>query len=454
MNSEIRMTKFAWLNRIGVMSLLLAACGCKPPAPPQPPPPQKIDYAAELPPGQLALRKLSPGEYPDFSAAILAFNVKDLSKAIDNSLVYLNAPSSKAFFPYEDIDHDRALATLRALKQVIETESNRAPLDGGRHFDATVKNTFEVYKSIGAPDPAGGRYTEQVLFTGYFTPIYNASLTRQGPYQFPLYKRPADLQLDANGEHATRKTPQGTQVPYYTRQQIEQEHALDGQELVWLANRFNAYVITVQGSARLRLPDGRIYEVGYNGNNGYDYTSPGRKMLADGVITKDQLTLHGLRNYFAAHPEAMDKYLSLNLRYIFFTERPGGPFGSLNVPVTTFATIATDKAVYPRAMPAFLAAPVPSPTDGATAFRGLMLDQDTGGGIRASGRCDIYMGVGESAERLAGEELDAGELYYLALKPELVPQHAVSTPGEIKQSSKTWSGPDPEHLAAPSPVKP
>ena len=407
-------------------ALVVSILGCKPPQ--KPPVAQQLDYAAELPPGQLALRKLSPGEYPDFSQAILAFNVQDLGKSIDHSLSYLNAPSSRSFFPYLDIDHDRAVASLHALKQLIQSESSGATNDGGRHFDATIKNAFEVYKSIGAPDPAGGRYTEQVLFTGYFTPIYNASLTRQGPFQYPLYKRPSDLVLDSTGEHASRRTPEAGMAPYYTRKQIEQDHVLDGQELCWLADRFDAYVITVQGSARLRLPDGRIYEVGYNGNNGYEYTSPGRRMLADGLITKDQLTLRGLRNYFAAHPDAMDKYLSLNDRYIFFTERPGGPYGSLNVPVTAFATIATDKSVYPRAMPAFLAVPVPSPSGGVTPFRGFMLDQDTGGGIRASGRCDIFMGIGQQAEQLAGQELHPGELYYLAVKPELVPNYLHDTP--------------------------
>lgn len=120
----------------------------------------------------------------------------------------------------------------------------------------------------------------------------------------------------------------------------------------------------------------------------------------------------------------MDKYLWLNPRTEFFTWRPGGPFGKLNVPVTPFATIATDKEVYPRAMPAFVVAPVAQPRSGSAAsFRGIMLDQDTGGAIRAAGRCDIYMGVGPDAEKLAGRQLNAGELYYLAIKPQLAPRY-------------------------------
>jgi membrane-bound lytic murein transglycosylase A len=128
--------------------------------------------------------------------------------------------------------------------------------------------------------------------------------------------------------------------------------------------------------------------------------------------------------FFRAHPDAGDKYLWLNPRYVFFVDRPGGPFGSLNVPVTPMASIATDKSVYPRAMPAFLCVPLPIDERGNTrAFSGIMLDQDRGGAIRAAGRCDIFMGVGPQAERIAGHQLHEGKLYYLALKPEFVEQY-------------------------------
>jgi membrane-bound lytic murein transglycosylase A len=134
-------------------------------------------------------------------------------------------------------------------------------------------------------------------------------------------------------------------------------------------------------------------------------------MLADGVITHDQLSLKGLKDYFTQHPEAMDHYLPMNSRTVFFTERPGGPFGSLNQPVTPFATVATDKSIFPRAMPVFVVAPLPSSNGSTQTFRGIMLDQDTGGAIRAAGRCDIYMGLGDQA----GQELNVGQMYYLAV---------------------------------------
>jgi membrane-bound lytic murein transglycosylase A len=112
----------------------------------------------------------------------------------------------------------------------------------------------------------------------------------------------------------------------------------------------------------------------------------------------------------------MDKYLLMNPRTVFFTERPGGPFGKLNVKVTPFATLATDKSVYPRAMPAFMVAPISRPGGSTGPFHGYLLDQDTGGAIRAAGRADVYMGIGPAAEELAGRQMNEGELYYLAVK--------------------------------------
>ncbi len=56
-------------------------------------------------------------------------------------------------------------------------------------------------------------------------------------------------------------------------------------------------------------------------------------------------------------------------------------------------------------------------------YDGFMLDQDTGGAIRAAGRCDIYMGVGPQAEAIAGHQLHEGKLYYLAVKPELIEKY-------------------------------
>jgi len=114
-------------------------------------------------------------------------------------------------------------------------------------------------------------------------------------------------------------------------------------------------------------------------------------------------------DYFRRHPGEVRTYVRQNPRYVFFRIADGLPRGSLNEPVTAWRTIATDKSVFPRACLAFITAAVP--------HDGFVLDQDTGGAIRAAGRCDVYMGVGDEAGRLAGQTYREGRLYYLFLKP-------------------------------------
>ena len=398
-----------------VLSLALAA-GCKHQQP-------AVDFNSALPPGAVALRKIPPSQYPDFSHC--TWNLNLLPQSVAASIDYMTHGSSRQFFPYLDISHDRALATLYAFQEVLTNAAGQgAP---GTYIDQQIRSRFEVYKSIGAPKPEGGGYTDRVLFTGYFTPIYDASLTRTAEFAWPIYKRPQDLVADPMGKTLGRRTPDGQVVPYWTRKQIESENKLAGQEMLYLRTRWEAYVVTVQGSARLRMRDGKLLEIGFAGQNGYEYTSPGKRMVADNAIDIRDLNFRALSAYFAAHPDAMDKYLWLNERTVFFTERPGGPFGALNVPITTFASIATDKNewpnAYPRSMPAFLDVPIPTSTNPSQnwRFRGFMMDQDSGGAIRASGRCDIFMGIGDQGEQLAGHQLSEGELYYIALKPEQVP---------------------------------
>jgi membrane-bound lytic murein transglycosylase A len=393
--------------------LVSVSLNCQAKRPVSPSAGPKIDYTAPLPEGEVALKQIGPAEYPDFSAGFTSGDLEGLRKSVENSLKFFARPGSAKSYPYLNITHDRAMATLMAFRETLDQASSM----DSQQLNQLIAERFDVYASVGAPSPDGRGYTGEVLFTGYYTPTYDASLTRGGPYQFPLYKRPADLITDEGGERAGRKTDQGT-VPYYTRQDIEAGHRLDGQELVWLTSRWNAYVVTVQGSGRLKLPDGKIMEVGYAGTNGYAYTSPGRQMVKDGVIPADQLSFDSMRNYFQANPTAMDKYLWLNQRTTFFTETHGGPFGSINVPVTAFATIATDKSVYPAGMVAFVNVPVSYA--GKNLNGQFMMDQDRGGAIRSAGRCDIYMGVGEGAEQMSGRQLSAGRLYYLAVKQELV----------------------------------
>jgi membrane-bound lytic murein transglycosylase A len=135
------------------------------------------------------------------------------------------------------------------------------------------------------------------------------------------------------------------------------------------------------------------------------------KMIADGKFPSKNINLQAMIDYFKAHPDEVDMYINKNPRFVFFKSETSEPRGSLNEPVTPFRSIATDKAIYPRAMVAFVAVDLARPV-------GFALDQDTGGAIRAAGRCDVYMGVGDEAGKLAGGTYREGQLYYIFIKPD------------------------------------
>jgi len=364
-------------------------------------------YSRPLPPGQLALERVGVSQYPDFSAGL--GNRESLLRAIDESLAYYAKPSSKRYFPYADITHDRAVASLRALRERIASGVS------GSELGAVIRRDFEVHRSVGAD----GRGT--VLFTGYCEPVYEGSRTRTPEFRYPLYRLPGDLVKDEEGHTLGRRAPDGRFLPYPTREQIDHGGFLEGRglELVWLRHPLDAYVVHVQGSARIRLRDGTEMRVGYAGKNGRPYRSLGQKLVAEGAIAPEYLSLAGIRAYFRKRPETLERHLFHNESYVFFTETHDGPYGSLNARVTPMRTIATDKSVFPRGAMAFVETTLPSPTGGGLArrpYRGFALDQDTGGAIRSAGRCDLFIGTGPRAERVAGHTKSEGKLYYLFLR--------------------------------------
>lgn len=399
------MLRIAWMI---IVAALLPA-GCQKPAEMEPfQPPDITDYNKPLPPGALALRKIPPERYPDFGPGFL--DRAGLETAIQHSLDYLSKPSSQKYFPYGDITtHARAVATLHEMRRVLR-EARTAD-----EFDRMIRRRFDVYESVGCDDRG------TVYFTGYYTPIFEGRKQRDSAFRYPLYGYPPDLVKDEEGNILGRRTAGGELVPYYTRREIEEGQLLSGNEIAWLRTPFEAYVITVQGSAKLRLADGTLWELGYAGNNGHEYVPIAHKMLEDGVLRRDEISLQKMIAHFNAHPEQVYHYTWQNPRYVFFKEAPGGPYGSIGVPVTPLRSLATDKSVFPRACLTFATTVTPRVVNGTlrnVRYQAFALDQDTGGAIRAAGRCDIFMGIGDEAEGAAGRTGAEGHLYYLFVKPE------------------------------------
>jgi membrane-bound lytic murein transglycosylase A len=383
----------ARLTCLSLLALLaLSACRTAP------------DYSRELPPGTMALRKVTdPLFYPDFAPGFA--HREGLSQAIDQSLAYLAKPSSQQFFPYLDITHERVAKSLQAFKEVLGKASS------GSELHRTIVERFDIYESVGW-DGSG-----IVLFTAYCEPIYDGRLEPTAEFRYPLYSLPKNLKKEtATGKCLGRELPDGSLVPWPTRREIEEGNLLKGLELVWLRDPLEVYVVHVQGSGRIRLPDGKEMRVGYAGKTDQPYVSLGKELVKDGRIAKEQMSLQSIKSYFRDHPDQVRDYTARNPSYVFFTQRDGGPYGSINAPLTALHSIATDKAVFPRAALAFAVTSLPQATVVPQAFSSFLLDQDTGGAIRSAGRCDIFYGSGPDAELRAGHTQNEGRLYYIFLK--------------------------------------
>ncbi len=375
-------------------ALVLAISACK----------SAPDYGRALPPGARALIPLAPGEkHPDFGAQWE--EREDLLPAVDRSIEFLRRASATRHFPVEGVTHERALASLERFRDLLAHAGSADALK------KTLDAEFQVYKSAGWDGKGGG-----VLFTGYCTPILDGRLAKDATYKFPLYGLPPDLVKGPEGEILGRKTATGVE-PYPTRAAIEASALLSGKslELVWLKDPLDAFLAHVNGSAFIRLEDGEMRRLGYAGKNGRPYTSLGQELVKDGKLKKDEVSVATIRRWAREHPGEIGAYLARNESYVFFAPIDGNPRGSLNVPVAAGRSLATDKTLFPRASLVFVEGSVGT---GAASreFHRFLLDQDTGGAIRTAGRADVYLGIGDDAEKLAGSTRVEGQLYYLFLK--------------------------------------
>ncbi|MEB3231047.1 MAG: MltA domain-containing protein [Leptolyngbyaceae bacterium] len=325
-----------------------------------------------------------------------------LLQAIDYSLDYLGtqaAVDAYADYPVPGISRDRVQRSLIRFRQLLLTRDSAAALRNA------VVREFALYQAIGH-DGIG-----TVEFTGYFTPTYTASHTPTAEYRYPLYRRPQDLDRWTE-PHPTRLELEGA-----TGLESSQGR-LRGLELVWMRDRLEAFLVQVQGSARLQMTDGTTLSVGYAGRTHYPYVSLGRLLINAGKVEEEDLNLPVVLEYFAQHPDELDEYLPQNDRFVFFQLTDGGPpTGSLSQPVIRDRSIATDKTLMPPGALALIHTTLPTgPALQPQLVSRYVLDQDTGGAIRGPGRVDIFMGIGDRAGDRAGLTRSHGQLYYLLLK--------------------------------------
>jgi len=230
-----------------------------------------------------------------------------LLKAVDHSLRYLqSADAQKKYrqYPVPGVTRYRVQRSLQRFRQLLV--QSRSPAE----LQAAVRREFVFYRAAGND----GKGT--VAFTGYFEPTYTASRVPTAEYRYPLYRLPSNFSQWAK-LHPTRQQLEGADGLQGSKGRLQ------GLELVWLRDRLQAFLIQVQGSARLQLTDGRTMTVGYAGKTDHPYNSVGKELVKEGKFTLAELTLPKLIQYFQEHPEDLSRYLPRNPSFVFFRETNG-----------------------------------------------------------------------------------------------------------------------------------
>ncbi|MBD2514595.1 murein transglycosylase A [Nostoc sp. FACHB-973] len=328
-----------------------------------------------------------------------------LLASIDNSLRYLakdEAIAAYQNYPIKEITLDRVRRSLLRFRQLVVSSKSPAQLQ------AAVRREFVFYQSVGND----GKGT--VKFTAYYEPVYTASRVRTATYKYPLYRLPPNFSQWSK-PHPKRIDLEGKDGLQGNKSQLR------GLEILWFRDRLDAYMIHIQGSAQIKLTNGKTTSVGYAGGTDYPWTSIGKELAKDGKLPLEGLTMPRLISYFRQKPQELNNYLPRWERFIFFQETNGRPAtGSIHVPVTAERSIATDKSLMPPGALALIYNSFPYPASGGKlerrAVSRFVLDQDTGSAIKGPGRVDYFMGSGKLAGDRAGITGGNGSLYYLLLK--------------------------------------
>jgi membrane-bound lytic murein transglycosylase A len=270
------------------------------------------------------------------------------------------------------------------------------------------EDQFEAFRIV--PPAAKG------FLTGYYEPEFAGSREKTSDFTVPLLARPEDLITIPQGQslpglepglQAARQTPNGYE-PYPDRAAIE-DGALGprARPIVHLREPGEAFIIHVQGSARIRLADGSALRVAYAGRNGQPYTSIGRWLIEAGEIKLEDMSLERLMGWLRDHPDEARALMRRNRSYIFFREATelspeDGPIGGAGVPLMPGRSLAVDRSLWSYGLPFWLEGEMPTSSGGSETLRRLMIAQDTGSAIVGPARGDFYVGSGDEAGTVAG----------------------------------------------------
>lgn len=260
--------------------------------------------------------------------------------------------------------------------------------------------------------PAG---QTQGFFTGYYETVVEGSRFPSNEYTIPVYAAPADAV----------KRRQSKVFPHLDRTEIE-DGALAGKdlEICYVKSPIDAFFAQIQGSTRVKLDSGKLLRLNYVASNGMPYTPVGKFLIERGIVSREEMSMDKIRDFMEANPEEGKELRRKNRSFVFFHETSLGAheecIGAQGVPLTPGRSLAVDKKIHVYGTPIWVDAAFPIESEKPeTAFRRLLVAQDTGSAIVGPARADIYFGYGEEIGQIAGRIKQFGQ--FVMLVPQSVP---------------------------------
>ena len=247
------------------------------------------------------------------------------------------------------------------------------------HPSATVESSIDAGTLEATP-------LDSTFFaTAYATPVIAARRNPDLIFRHPIYATP-------DGSISTDDLP--------VRRELRSS---DLPTVAWTANGLDAYLVEVNGAARLDLPEGSSLHLGWGRTNERPYTSLGRLLIERGAAEEEDMNLETIRALHDSDPELVESLMLENDRVVFFDviERDAWPRASSGERLVPRRTVAVD----PEVIPLGSVLRVRGPSIGT--WHAVAVD--TGGAIKGR-RIDLYVGSGDDAVEQAGQVREEVEI--------------------------------------------
>jgi membrane-bound lytic murein transglycosylase A len=318
---------------------------------------------------------------------------------------------------WEKDDHKKALqAFIQSCNKFSKMDQNR--LIGGQIGEITVGDfrdvcdIAQVVKTMSAsqarnffenwfkPFLVESRFgSSKGVFTGYYEASLNGSKVKTEKFKYPIYARPKNLTSD----------------PYLSRKEID-EGGLKNKdlELLYVDDKVELFFMHIQGSGRVKLPNGTEMRIAYAGRNNQPFTAVGNYMVDKDYLERSNLNAATVKEWLKNNPQKADEVMNINAAYTFFKFADGEyVVGAQGVPLTPERSLAVDSEVIPYGFPLWVDTNLKKKDGSKEKYSHLFIAQDTGSAIKGAVRGDIFFGHGKESEEKAYYMASQGQYYIL-----------------------------------------